>query len=241
MACQDAGMRRRHVLPLVIALPGVARAVPRVPLAVGEHGGQLHWRPLFALLAELLEIEWDIRPMPWPRAQSFAEQGEGLMFGLARTPAREKRFVFSSPVARVPTWALVRQGQVHAMSGRAALRTRTVCMARGSSYPESLRSQGIEVGQWLESDQGDPGALRMLAAQRCDAALVTLPGRQPEQVRARLRAVGMPLEGLELLVPPLQETALHFVTGHRSRWRDLFARLELAIGREQARIEQLNL
>lgn len=231
--------QRRHLPALLLC--GAARAAPRVPLAVGEHGGHRAWLPLFALLAQGLDIEWDLRPMPWPRAQAFAEQGEGLMFGLARTPARQARFVFSLPVAAVATWALVRRGEARAMAGAEGLRKRTVCMARGSAYPDSLRGQGIAVGRWLESDQGDPGALRMLAARRCDVALVTLPGRQPERVREHLQAVGMPLQGLELLSQPLLDTPLHFVTGQRSPWRELLARLDALIQLERRRIEQLPL
>ncbi|MBH9579473.1 substrate-binding periplasmic protein [Inhella proteolytica] len=234
-------MRRRPLLllPLGAALP--ARAAPRVPLAVGEHGGHRHWLPLFALLAQALGIEWDLRPMPWPRAQSFAEQGGGLMFGLAHTPARAQRFVFSQPAALVHTWALVRAGEGAALAAPQSLRERTVCMARASSYPDTLRAQGIAVGQWLESDQGDPGALRMVRARRCDAALVTLPGRQPERVRRLLLEVGMPIEGLELLPRHLGDTALHFVTGVESRWRSLLAQLDQALTRERRHIEQLGL
>lgn len=234
-------MRRRPLLVLPVSAAPSVWAAPRVPLAVGEHGGHRHWLPLFALLARALGIEWELRPMPWPRAQSFAEQGGGLMFGLARTPARTGRFVFSQTAALVHTWALVRAGEGAALAAPQGLRTRTVCMARASSYPDTLRAQGIVVGQWLESDQGDPGALRMVKARRCDAALVTLPGRRPERARRLLLEVGMPIEGLELLPQHLGDTALHFVTGVESRWRPWLAQLDQALTRERRHIEELGL
>ncbi|MFN4116841.1 MAG: hypothetical protein ACK4F7_10145, partial [Inhella sp.] len=76
-------MRRRTAL---IAFPALAIAAPRVPLAVGEHGAPQHWAPLFDLLATAAGWRWEIHPLPWPRAQAFAQRGAGLIFGLASNP-----------------------------------------------------------------------------------------------------------------------------------------------------------
>ncbi len=211
----------------------------RVPLAVGDHGGHQHWMPLFELLARAVTLEWELRPMPWPRAQAFAEQGDGLMFGLARTPAREARFAFSRPVAVMRSWAVVREGEAHALGRPGGLAERQVCMARGSSYPDTLRAQGVPIGHWLESDQGDPGALRMLAAGRCDAAVLTLPGATAELATQHLAAIGVPTAGLELLSQHLQQTPLHFVTGRRSRWRWVLVRLDDTLQRDRRLQETL--
>jgi len=230
--------RRLTLLGLgLVAVPAWAR--PRVPLAVGDHGGHQHWMPLFERLAQAIELEWELRPMPWPRAQTFAEQGEGLMFGLARTPAREARFEFSLPVTVVRSWAAVRRGAAAQLAPPGALAERTVCMARGSSYPDTLRAKGVPIGQWLESDQGDPGALRMLAAGRCDAAVLTLPGGSAELASRHLARIGISMAGLELLQRPLQETPLHFVTGLRSPWGWVLGRLNEALQRDRRLHETL--
>lgn len=229
-------MRRRSLL-LALAPPSLA-ALPHVPLAVGEHGAAEQWGPLFGLLERAAGIRWDIRPLPWPRAQAFAERGGGLIFGVSRTPQRERRFAFSRPAVEVMSWALVRQGEAANLQ-REGFAQRTLCMARGSSYPENFAARGIAVGRWLDSDQGDPATLRMLLAGRCDAAVLTLAGRDAAMVSQRLPVLGLDLKGLEVLPRPLLGSPLHFATGLHSPWRAQLRRIDAALGREQRAIEQL--
>lgn len=228
-------MRRRSLL-LSLTPPALA-APPAVPLAIGEHGAAEQWTPLFDLLAHSARLRWDLRPLPWPRAQAFAEQGQGLIFGLSRTPERERRFVFSQPAVEVMSWALVREGEEAAL--RDGFAERTLCMGRGSAYPATFAARGIAVGQWLESDQGDPASLRMLQAGRCDAAVITAAGRDADSVARRLQGLGLNLSGLMLLQRPLMGSPLHFATGQRSRWRPQLQALDAALHRERRAIDQL--
>ncbi len=230
-------MRRRHALLPLLAPLCAAEAAARVPLAVGEHGAAQQWAPWFELLAAAAGLQWELQPLPWPRAQVFAESGAGLVFGLARTPQRLQRFVFSLPVLEVASWALVRQGE--AGTFRDGFAQRTLCMARGSSYPTGFAERGIAVGQWLESDQGDPATLRMLLAGRCDAAVLTVLGQDAAAAARRLQDSGIDLQGVELLTQPLAATPLHFATGLRSPWRRALQRVDEALQRERRALDRL--
>lgn len=232
-------MRRRHLL-FCWGSPAAATAAgePKsVPLAVGEHGVEAQWGSLLDWLARVAGLRWELHPLPWPRAQAFAESGRGLIFGLARTAQRQPRFVFSQGSVELGTWALVRQGEAAALSSGFA--QRVVCMGRGSAYPSSFAERGIAVGRWLESDQGNPAATRMLLAGRCDAAVLSVAGRDAATVLRRLPSLGIDTRGLELLPRPLMSTPLHFATGLRSSWLPQLRRVDAALLRERAAIERL--
>lgn len=229
-------MRRRLALTAMLAPPVWATAGD-VPLAVGEHSVVARWQTVLSHVAQRVGVRWQYQPLPWVRAQAFAETGQGLMFGLGRTPERETRFVFSRPVVTVQTWVVVREADQHTFGD--GLAQRSACMARGSAYPGVFADLGVPVGRWVEVNQGNPAALRMLQAQRCDAAVLSLPGPDSQAVKQRLEGYGMDASGLAVLPRPITQAPLHFVTGHRSPWLPLLQRIDEVLRKDRARLDRL--
>lgn len=230
-------MRRRPFLLLSALVPVAGAQGERVPLAVGEHGVESRWKALLDHLAQRAGVQWRILPMPWPRAQAFAEAGEGLMFGLNRTREREPRFAFSLPVITVQTWLVVRAAEAGQFGD--GLAQRSVCMARGSAYPSVFADRRVAVGRWVGANQGDPAALRMLLAGRCDAAVLTLPGPDAAMVQRRLAFYGLDASGLAVLPKPVTDSPLHLVTGHQSPWLPLLRRFDPILQQDRALIDHL--
>lgn len=228
---------RRWLLPALLS-PAAWGEDRRVPVFTGDAATAPGWKSrVLDLLGTAAGIRWDIQAAPWPRAQSLAEQGEGLIFAVRRSPEREARFVFSRPVLNLSTWALVRVGQAAAWDREGLPRNLRVCAARGSHYADVLPLRPDV--RWLESDQGDNGAVRMLLAGRCDLTLITGRGADGDSAWRSMRIEGLPVDGLEALERPLKQTPLHFATGHRSVWREVLPALDRAIAQHRAGLDAI--
>lgn len=211
---------------------------PRVPLFVGTVGPSSQTLRVLAWLAGRVGLAWDIRPTPWLRAQTLAIAGEGVMFGLSRTPRRERDLQFSVPILAFHTWAVVRRAAPATIRRYADLNGHTVCWARGSSYGESFTRAGWGHMNGLESADDD-GALRMAAAGRCRAALITLDSSDPEQAARNPALAEMDQRGLMLVPVALAATSLHFATGHDSRWAWVLENIDEVVAQSRSELQQL--
>ena len=102
------------------------------------------------------------------------------MYGLSRTPQREKVLLFSLPIWTNHTWAVVREGEQASIKRYGDLNGQVVCWARGSSYGELFSLAGLGRMDAREASDDD-GALRMAGAGRCRAALITLETDDPKR------------------------------------------------------------
>lgn len=237
--------RRRQMLVLALAealglsaSSAWAAGKPVVPLFIGNGPSSEQAPRMLAWLAAQLGLTWDLRPTPWLRAQKLAAAGEGVMYGLSRTPQREKELQFSLPVWLNHTWAIVRDGEQDRVRQYGDLAGQSVCWARGSSYGDLFTQAGLGRMAGVEAAD-DAGALRMVAAGRCRAALLTLETGQVERAERHPALVDLRERGLALLPAPVATTPLHFVTGHGSRWAWVIERLNPVIARSRAELERI--
>ncbi len=217
-----------------------ARAAPLVPLFVGTGPPSDQTPQMLAWLAAQAGLGWDYRPTPWLRAQKFTAAGEGVMYGLSRTPEREKQLLFSLPIWTNHTWAVVRRGEEASIKRYGDLDGQAVCWARGSSYGELFSAAGLGRMQALEANDDDT-ALRMAAAGRCHAALITLETGDLTQALRHPALAGMQERGLTLVPVAMTTTSLHFATGLNSRWVWVIERLNRVIARSRAELDRLRL
>lgn len=237
---------RRHMLALAFAealglaaAPAWAAGKPVVPLFIGTGPSEQAPRML-TWLAEQVGVSWDLRPTPWLRAQKLAAAGEGLMFGLGRTRQREKELQFSLPIWSNHTWAIVREGEQGGLRQYGDLADQAVCWARGSGYGDLFTQAGLGRMRGVEAADDD-GALRMVGAGRCRAALITLETGQAERAARHAALADLRQRGLALLPAPMATTPLHFVTGHGSRWAWVIARINPVVTRSRAELERIRL
>ncbi|RTL46493.1 MAG: transporter substrate-binding domain-containing protein [Burkholderiales bacterium] len=234
-----AWMHRRHALLLGLPLgwPGVARAAA-VPLFVGDGSPVGPARRMLAWVSAQAALTWDIHPTPWLRAQRLTAAGQGVMFGLGRTPERERLLRFSLPVWVNHTWAVVREGEQHHVQRYADLKSEWVCWARGSSYGELFEQAGLGRMRGVESNDDD-SAMRMAAAGRCRAALVTFESDQPERTAAHPALQSLKERGLALVPTPMTPSPLHFACGLQSPWGWVIDRLDPVLGRSRTELDRL--
>jgi hypothetical protein len=233
-------IRRRHALLLGLGtgVPGAVWATA-VPLFVGEGAPTGSTARMLAWLATQAGLSWDLRPTPWLRAQRLTAVGEGIMYGLGRTPEREQVLQVSLPVWVNHTWAVVREGEQRSLQRYADLDGEWVCWARGSSYGVLFEQSGLGRMRGLESNDDD-SAMRMVAAGRCRAALVTFESDQVERVAAHPALHALKERGLALVPMPMAASPLHFACGLRSRWRWVIDRVNPVLDRSRAELERLH-
>jgi polar amino acid transport system substrate-binding protein len=232
--------RRRLLLALTLgeAVALRAAAATPVPLFVGADPPSDRTPLMLAWLAEQAGLSWDYRPRPWLRAQRLAAAGEGVMYGLSRTPQREKTLRFSLPIWTYTTWAIVRAGGQGSIRRYGDLDGQLVCWARGSSYGEAFTQAGLGRMEMREATDDD-GALRMVAAGRCRAALISLEVDRPERTLNHPALAELQSRGLALVPVPMAATSLHFATGHASPWAWVIERIDRVVSRSRADLERL--
>lgn len=231
---------RRPLLGLGLGglLPAQLWANGVVPVFVGE-GNDTGLTPrLLAWLGAEAALSWHIRPTPWLRAQRLTAGGDGVMFGLGRTPQREVTLAFSLPVWTNHTWAVVRDGEQGSIDTYGDLDGQWVCWARGSSYGELFTHAGLGRMQALESNDDDT-AMRMVAAGRCRAALITLETHQADRALQHRALAQLQARGLALVPVPLAAVPLHFACGRGSRWSWVLDRLNPVLARSRSALDRL--
>lgn len=234
------GPRRRQLLALTLGptLGASAHAAPLVPLFIGTGPPSDQTPEMLALVGARAGLGWDYRPTPWLRAQKLTAAGEGVMFGLTRTPLRDRELHFSLPVWINHTWAVVRDGEQAGIQHYRDLNGQVVCWARGSSYGELFTHAGL--GRMEAREAGDDdGALRMAAAGRCRAALITLETGDAKQAARHPALAESRRRGLVLVPVPLAVTPLHFATGQGSRWVPVIESLNRVISRSRNELDKM--
>jgi len=218
------------------ALP--ARAAPLVPLFVGTGPPSDQTPQMLAWVAAQAGFGWDYRPTPWLRAQKQTAAGEGVMYGLSRTPRREKELLFSLPIWTNHTWAVVRDGEQASIKRYGDLNGQVVCWARGSSYGDLFTHAGLGRMDVREATDDD-GALRMAGAGRCRAALITLETDDLKRALRHPALAALQARGLALVPVPLTTSALHFATGHGSRWTWVIEKINQVVARSRSELEKM--
>lgn len=231
-------LSRRCVLLAALAVgagPAAARPL-RLPIAISDVGTQRFPRRVLALVAEGEGIEWDIRPVPWPRMVAMAQQGEALAFGLSPTPRRQPMFAFSEPLYDSRVWALSHRQQPPALDRADDLRGLAVCAGRGVSYGESIDNLLAESTQ-TSLVLGDVALrARLVMAQRCDVALFSSYAASSDALERKLRQRLPDAGGVVVHRQPLATWSTHIAVRRGHPLSDGLDRINRAIRRQHRAI-----
>ncbi|MBV8618661.1 MAG: amino acid ABC transporter substrate-binding protein [Curvibacter sp.] len=108
--------------------------------------------------------------VPWPRAVLMAEQGDGVVASLSRTPERERLFLFSDPILEEKILIVTLKRSNLTAASLADLQGRKVGLSRGSKYGARF----VEELPLVETQEDDSTVARLkkLSLGRIDAAIV---------------------------------------------------------------------
>ncbi|MBB2485292.1 transporter substrate-binding domain-containing protein [Mitsuaria sp. WAJ17] len=220
--------------------PAVSDAAAlHIPLAVGEHVNRAFVVPLLQVLEQGGGWTWDLQFAPMGRVLALAERGQSLAFGLGRTAAREAVMGFSDPLFSSRIWPVMRRDRGLRLSSVEDLRGLTVCLARSMSYGAALDAAKGRDFQ-VEYADGDPMIrLRMLAAQRCDVALMSHRSADPWLLERRLRTAAGYTSLIEVGAVPLITEPVHVAGALGSPLLRYLPQINAALRRQHLAIQAL--
>ena len=171
------------VLSCALWLVPAAAAPKKVPLMTGESldesGKQKPVNPrtrqMLDYLERELDIQFDIKLMPWIRAESNAMAGHGMIFGLSKTPERVRELRFSDVAAANNLWLVTRSDEVFRFNAIEDLRGKTLGAVRGYSYGEEFDRAKNSVFRVADDIASRPVRLTRLMLRRVDAVLLYQP------------------------------------------------------------------
>ncbi len=235
------------ILSLLVQLPAVAMKKtdankPLVKLFLQEnldiHGRQLPLdRDLEAILIYFEResgIRFDKQLLPWNRAQLMAQNGEGMIFGISKSPDRLKLYHFSIPVVSEKIWAITYGDPQPNFQSVEDLRGKTVSVGRGFSHGMDFEKAKNVIFQVQEDFSPPPTRFKNLMNHRSDIML--WPVRQLQharQVEAYLR---------DQLIPSFNDPELTGKTFYVSAKPVFYDTTHFAAanGRYEAEMEKLN-
>lgn len=241
------------ILPATHALaePAVRPAPQTVTLLLGDtldaSGKQQPLKPwrrkLFSYLEQELNLRFDIKSYPWPRAERHARDGNGLIFALPKSADRLRELHFSDPASSNTLWLVTRSDATFPFRSMADLRGKTIGAVRGYSYSDEFERGRNTLFKVDEDIASRATRLQRLLLKRVDALLLYQPsGDSPADIEAALAQSIQPYlnelalpPGLRLTVlpKPVQvENGMHFAIA-RSRDDGLIDRINAALARQR--------
>ncbi len=157
-------------------------------------------RRLLDYFEQDLDIQFDIKRYPWIRAERNAIDGGGLIFGLSKTPERQRQFRFSDIVTANNLWLVTRSDAKFKFTTLADLRGKTLGAVRGYHYGEPFESARDVVFR-VEGDVASRELrLKRLMLGRVDAVLVYQPHSETvAEIESNINAFMAPhLAGLKV-------------------------------------------
>jgi ABC-type amino acid transport substrate-binding protein len=116
-------------------------------------------------------LEFQIKILPWRRAQFFAKNAEGIIYGLSKSPERIELYDFSLPVVVEKVWAITADNgdakipTIHTLAGK------TVSVERGVSHGFEFEKAKNTVFRVDEDTASVELRFKKLFAGRSDALL----------------------------------------------------------------------
>ncbi|WP_394781850.1 substrate-binding periplasmic protein [Undibacterium sp.] len=183
---------RLIILASTLWAAGVGAAPQKVNMLVGEMKNEQgtsipllkEWRRIFNVVEQGIGVEFDIRIYPWPRALANAREGEGLVFGLAKTRERSQVFHFTEPVFASYVWLVTRSDSAFAFNGVSDLKGKSVGVVRGVSYGDEFDQQKNKVFRLEEDNASLSSRLQKLERRRMDVMLFSHRESNPDEVAA---------------------------------------------------------
>lgn len=246
-ASQALGLAGRllslYLLLLAFSWPALASHGPTLtillPERVSRQGEQFadsgRTSQLIAALAKESGLDIQTAYYPWRRAQKLAERGEGLLWGVVRTPERARVFAFSAPMFNTPVWIIVPEGQRFAYRGIQDLRGKTVSITRGSQYGGEFMAQRDKLFK-VEEEAGTLRArLGMLAQGRVDLLLSASTQQTSKDYTQQLNLRWGDIGRWEVLSTPFSVDAIHIAAARGKPISQHLPALSHAIQRLQRR------
>jgi polar amino acid transport system substrate-binding protein len=126
---------------------------------------------LFTYLERALKFQFEIRRVPWKRALESAQSGEGLIFGISKTPERLRHLAFSVPIYSEQALLITRCESRFRFNSLPDLKGKTLGIVRGTSYGEEFDKQKNNLFM-VEDDTGNtPARFNKLRLGRMDGLL----------------------------------------------------------------------
>lgn len=200
-------------------------------------------RKLFDYLEQELNVTFDIKSYPWPRAERHARDGTGLIFGLPKNADRLRELRYSDPASSNTLWLVTRSDASFNFRTIDDLRGKTIGAVRGYSYGDDFERGRNKLFRVDEDIASRATRLQRLLLKRVDALLLYQPtGDSPVEIEAALDQLIQPhLKDLSLpasvrltvLPKPLQvENGMHFAIA-RSHDDGVIDRINTALARHR--------
>ncbi len=129
-------------------------------------------------------LKFDIRRYPWKRALINVENGEGLVFGISKTPERLRRFTFSEAVMSDVAWLVTSCDASFPFSSVNDLKGKTIGVVRGTSYGQEFDAQSNVLFKVEDDTNSNPARLRKLLIKRTDAIVIYSSNLEREALEA---------------------------------------------------------
>lgn len=138
--------RPLYIFFLLLSLPwcGLAFAGEQKPIplflqeTLDRNGHQLPVEKNLERLLRYFEREsglhFELRLLPWNRAQLLAKNGDGIIYGFSRSPQRLIDYHFSMPVVTERIWAITYGEPKPNFRSAADLKGKTISIGRGFSH-----------------------------------------------------------------------------------------------------------
>lgn len=210
-----------------------------LPLALGQHANMAFVGPLLELLARTAGLQWELKPLPFPRVLAMVERGQALGFGLGRTPAREQTLAFSQPLFASRVWPISRRDRRLNLRGPEDLQGLRVCMSRTVSYGLAIDAAKGRSFQPEYSDGDLASRLRMLMAGRCEAMLSNHRSADAWLLEQRLREASGYSAALVVGPQPLVTDPVHIAAAKGSEWAAYLPRIDAALAKAREQLREL--
>lgn len=241
--------RRRMLTALLLPVFGQVKASSNVSmrLFVGNGGrspkefSHGHMLPLANWLGERSHIDFDVTPLPWPRAIAMTLLGEGAILGITRNSERERLLDFSQPVFSNKVWAIQRINDPNTIDGIASLQGKTVSVFRGASFGKEFEAARNHLFTVEEDPSQLSSRLEKLRQGRCDVLLLQHRFNDIERVRKTLALRGVDPTAFRLNPRPVMTDPVHFALTKSPENQRILARINdsIAAGNVSGDIERL--
>lgn len=183
----------------LLLAPAPARCAPQtvrliVGEAIDERGKQkpispVH-RKVFDYLEQALDVRFEVRRYPWIRAERNARAGEGLIFGLPKTPEHQQDFHFSDVVTARNLWLVTRSDATFPFNSIEDLQGKEVGAVRGYDYGPEFEHAKNTIFRFGAGDVSSRETrLTRLMLKRIDVVLLFAPASETAvEVEANINA-----------------------------------------------------
>lgn len=159
----------------------------------GEHGQILPLNPqtaqLFSYLENTAKLKFELRRYPWRRLLRNGESGEGIIFGIYKTPERSTLFTFSEPAYSDKIWLVSRCADQMKFTQLSDLKGKIIGIVQGSSAGQEFDQQVNRLFQAEYNTSNLASRFLKLNEKRMDAFLLYEPRTNVIEVQKELNQV----------------------------------------------------